>query len=63
MKNLTRRRLLQTAAAAAMADAGVRKRLNEQRIRPSGADELEKFMAQEVKKYRSVVKAAKITAD
>ncbi len=56
---------LQTAAAATMADAGVRKRLNEQSIRPSGAgaDELEKFMAQEVEKYRSVVKAAKITAD
>ena len=56
---------LQAAAAATMADAGVRKRLNEQSIRPSGAgaDELEKFMAQEVEKYRSVVKAAKISAD
>jgi tripartite-type tricarboxylate transporter receptor subunit TctC len=55
---------VQAAAQQVLADPAVRKKLAEQGISASGAsaDELRKFMASEVEKYRAVVKAAKITA-
>lgn len=55
---------VQAAAQQVLADPAVRKKLAEQGISASGAsaDELRKFMAGEVEKYRAVVKAAKITA-
>ncbi len=55
---------VQAAAQQVLADPAVRKKLAEQGISASGAsaDELRKFMAVEVEKYRAVVKAAKITA-
>lgn len=55
---------IQAAAQQVLADPAVRKKLAEQGISASGAsaDELRKFMAGEVEKYRAVVKAAKITA-
>ncbi|MDW5440959.1 tripartite tricarboxylate transporter substrate binding protein [Polaromonas sp. SM01] len=55
---------VQAAAQQVLADPAIRKKLAEQGISASGAsaDELRKFMATEVEKYRAVVKAAKITA-
>lgn len=55
---------VQAAAQQVLADPAVRKKLAEQGISASGAsaEELRKFMAVEVEKYRAVVKAAKITA-
>lgn len=54
---------VQAAAQQVLADPAIRKKLAEQGISASGAsaDELRKFMATEVEKYRAVVKAAKIT--
>lgn len=56
---------LQAAAQQVMADPAVRKKLSEQGLSASGgsADALRQFMAGEVEKYRSVVKAARITAE
>lgn len=56
---------IQQAAQQVLTDAQVQKRLTEQGIVASGAsaDALGKFMASEVEKYRSVVKAANIRAD
>ncbi len=55
---------VQAAAQQVLADPAVRKKLAEQGISASGAsaEELRKFMAVEVEKYRAVVRAAKITA-
>lgn len=55
---------VQAAAQQVLTDPVVRKKLAEQGISASGAsaEELRKFMAVEVEKYRAVVKAAKITA-
>ncbi|MES2402262.1 MAG: tripartite tricarboxylate transporter substrate binding protein [Pseudomonadota bacterium] len=55
---------VQAAAQQVLADPAVRRKLAEQGISASGAsaEELRKFMAVEVEKYRAVVKAAKITA-
>ena len=52
----------QEAAAQVMADPGVRKKLADQGLSATGtsADTLKKFMAAEVEKYQSVVKAAGI---
>ncbi len=55
---------VQAAAQQVLADPAVRKKLADQGISASGAsaEELSKFMASEVEKYRSVVKAANITS-
>lgn len=56
---------VQLAAQQVLSDPQVQKRLAEQGIIASGASaqELSKFMAAEVEKYRAVVKAANITAE
>lgn len=56
---------LQAAAQQVMNDPAVRKKLADQGLSAAGgsSDELRKFMAAEVEKYRSVVKAARITAE
>lgn len=56
---------IQAAAQQVMADPNVRRKLADQGLSASGesADALRRFMAAEVEKYRSVVKAAGITAE
>lgn len=56
---------IHAAAQQVMSDPAVRKKLAEQGLSATGgsADDLRKFMAAEVDKYRTVVKAARITVE